>query len=95
MNILHRPNVSLFDTDLKLPLSAFPPLQLTTPNALWDRNLGLIFIFLLLGERKKIPMSIYIMVLIKLRALSLVCKELATSQWVDFYVNACSVGTVT
>lgn len=74
MNILHRTNVFLFDTDLKLPLSAFSPLQLTTSNALWNRNLGLIFIFLL--ERKKIPMSIYIMVSIKLRALKLVFKGL-------------------
>lgn len=53
MNI--SPNVFLFDTDLKLPPSAFPPLQLTTPDALWDRNLGLIFISLLFGERKKYP----------------------------------------
>lgn len=75
MNILHRPNVFLFDTDLKLPLSPFPTFQLTTPNALWDRNLGLIFICLLLRERK-IPMSIFIMVLIKLRAFKLVFKRL-------------------
>lgn len=66
MNISHGPNVSCFSSS-------------SARNTLRDRDLGLIFIFLLSEHRKKkkYPWVFSIMVLIKLSALSLVFKAIA------------------
>lgn len=54
------------------------------------KNLGLLFIFLLLGEKEKVPMSIFIMVWIKLSAL--LCLKNLQSLWVYFMLCACFCG---